>query len=221
MAAREIVAAGLGFAVALAVSACSASEGASQPEQAGSCVVSLHGKGQTGSGTTTADGIAYVAPTGNADGWGARQWDYLDAAAYDDAVAVVADSIDEAGCSAVAIHGFSNGGAFAAKLFCQGETFGGALVGVVIDDPVPDSATTGCASAPAVSAALYWTGALAAAAPPGTDCATIDWTCEGGVTIDIDVFADEAGLTVLASPFDQHQRYDDAPEPLRWLDAVG
>lgn len=185
------------------------------------CIVSLHGKGGDGAGASSANGVTLLSPRGNDEGWGGRQWNYLDADAYADAASVVANSIDDAGCSAVAVHGFSNGAAFAAKLFCQGETFGDRLVGVVIDDPVADSATANCEPGASVNGALYWTGALAAAAPAGTNCGGIDWTCEGGVIVGIEAFAAAAGLDVMPSPFTDHRRFDDAPEPALWLDAAG
>jgi hypothetical protein len=185
------------------------------------CIVSLHGKGGDGAPTSSIDGITLISPRGNDEGWGSRQWNYLDADGYADAASVVADSIDDAGCSVVAIHGFSNGGAFAAKLFCQGETFGDTLVGVVIDDPVADAATNNCDPGASVDAVLYWTGALEAAAPTGTNCDGIDWTCEGGVIVGIEAFAGAAGLDVAPSPFTDHRRFDDAPEPALWLDAAG
>ncbi len=159
-------------------------------------------------------------PRGNDEGWGGRQWNYLDAENYAAATSVVATSIDDAGCSAVAINGFSNGGAFAAKLYCEGETFGGRVVGVVIDDPVPDAATADCAPAASVEAQLYWTGGLLPTATVGTDCGDIDWTCEGGTIVGIDTFSTAAGLAITPSPFTEHRPYSDAPEPMMWLDAL-
>ena len=191
------------------------------PDGSAPCIVSLHGKGGDGRDTAVVDGVTVLSPRGNDEGWGGRQWNYLDAGRYDAAVAVVAASIDDAGCSAVAINGFSNGAAFAAKLYCQGETFGARTVGVVIDDPVPDAATAGCNPGPSVQAKLYWTGGLLPTATAGTDCGNIDWTCEGGVIVGIDAFAGAAGLEITQSPFTEHRPYSDAPEPRAWLDAVG
>ena len=34
---------------------------------------------------------------------------------------------------------------------------------------------------------------------------------------DIDEFAADLGVSVTLSPFDEHRRFDDAPEPARWL----
>ena len=183
------------------------------------CLVRLHGKGGTGQApyaTTDAAGVdvLIVSPTGNADGWGGRQWLYFPDDEYTAALAIVDDAID--GCERVIVNGFSNGAAFAAALYCRGETFDDRLVRVVIDDPVVDRAVTDCAPSPDVGVALYWTGALDGQSQPGTDCADADWTCEGGTTIGLDAYAAELGTTPLESPFTDHEWYLDAPELSRW-----
>jgi pimeloyl-ACP methyl ester carboxylesterase len=184
----------------------------------GDCVVRLHGKGGSGWPTEVVDDIAYLAPTGNEDGWDDRQWLYFPDERYDEARAIVLDAIDAADCESVVIDGFSNGGAFASKLACRGETFGDRLTGIVIDDPVTDEGVADCAPASDVRLAFYWTGALAEAAPAGTDCRDLDWTCEGDVIIGVDAYTTALGVEVQASPFDDHQWYLDAPEPVVWLD---
>ena len=102
--------------------------------------------------TSETDGITEVLPTGNADGWGGRQWLYFPDERYAEARDIVATAAVEAGCATVVLDGFSNGAAFAAKLWCRGETFGGRLIGVVIDDPVPDSGVVDCTPSPDVAA---------------------------------------------------------------------
>jgi hypothetical protein len=176
--------------------------------------VRLHGKGGTGGDTVNEGDVTIVAPTGNADGWGARQWLYFPDEEYAAARAIVAESV--AGCDAVIVNGFSNGGAFAAKLYCRGESFDGRLLRVVVDDPVVDCAVEGCAPDPAVDVVLYWTGALAETAQPGWDCGEGDWTCEGGTTIGIDAYAAALGTDVLPSPHDAHEWFLDAPELDQW-----
>ena len=176
----------------------------------GRCLVRLHGKGGTGAETVTEGDVTIIAPTGNADGWDARQWLYFPDADYDAARAIVDGAI--ATCDQVIVNGFSNGASFAAKLFCRGETFDGRLVRVVVDDPVVDGAVTGCAPDPSVAVTLYWTGALEPPASAGWDCAESDWTCEGGTTIGIDAYAAALATEALDSPFDEHQWYADAPE---------
>ena len=104
----------------------------------------LHGKGDNGAETTVTDGVTIVSPAGNAEGWGGRQWLYFPEPEYTAARDVVTKAVT--GCEQVIVDGFSNGAAFAAKLYCRGETFGGRLVRVVVDDPVVDGAVEGCAA---------------------------------------------------------------------------
>ena len=176
------------------------------------CVVNLHGKGSSGSSTTVAFGLALVAPSGNATGWGGRQWLYFPDPDYQAARSIVASSIADAGCDRVVLHGFSNGAAFAAKLYCRGETFGGRLAIVVVDDPVTDAATIGCHPARGVTATLYWTGALTSQAPAGWPCVNADWTCEGGASVGVDAYALALGLKITPSPMSGHTPYVNAPE---------
>ena len=178
------------------------------------CVVRLHGKGGSGAPTTTAADVATIAPTGNADGWGARQWLYASEDDYDEARAIVATAAEP--CGEVIIDGFSNGASFAAALYCAGETLDGRLVGVVVDDPVTDHAVDGCAPDPSVTVALYATGALEAQAPAGWSCADGDWTCKGGDVIGIDAWARALGVPRQQSPHTDHQPYLDPPELARW-----
>jgi hypothetical protein len=178
--------------------------------------VRLHGKGGSGGDTVTDGDVTIVSPTGNSDGWGARQWLYFPDDEYDAARRIVADSVE--GCGQLIVNGFSNGASFAAAMVCRGETFDGRLVGVVIDDPVTDHAVDGCAPDPSVAMTLYATGALEATAPAGWRCADGDWTCQGGETIGIEAYAAALGAEVQASPFTDHQWYVDAPELDAWRD---
>lgn len=207
------------------IAACGGSDAAAPPPtndvRAEQCIVRLHGKGGDGTASTVDDGIATISPRGNAEGWGAWQWIYFPAAEYDDARALVATAIDAAGCESVVVNGFSNGAAFAAAMYCKGEAFDGRLIGVVIDDPVTDAGTNGCRPAVDVDAVMYWTGALDADAPPGTECDSIDWTCDGGVVLGIDEYAGRAGIEATESPFTAHEWFLEAPEPLAWLAIAG
>lgn len=180
------------------------------------CAVRLHGKGGGGGGTYVSGDVTYVAPTGNASGWGGRQWLYFPDSAYSAAVGIVASAIDAEGCTRVTVVGFSNGGAFAAKLYCKGESFGGRLAGVIVDDPVVDNAVNGCAPAAGVAVTLYWTGALAGQSYPGWRCADADWTCDGGTTIGIDAYAAALGTPAKPSPMGGHSPYTNPPELLRF-----
>jgi hypothetical protein len=180
----------------------------------GRCVVRLHGKGGTGAPTTTAGDVTVIAPTGNSDGWGAKQWLYFPAAQYDGARAVIADAV--AGCGPIIVDGFSNGASFAAAMYCRGETFGGRLVRVILDDPVTDHAVDGCDPDPSVAVTLYATGALEKTAPPGWRCAQGDWTCEGGETLGIEAWSEALGVPRQQSPHTDHQPYADPPELSAW-----
>jgi hypothetical protein len=180
----------------------------------GRCLVNLHGKGATGAPTTREGDVTVIAPTGNADGWGGRQWLYFPAADYEAARRVVADAV--AGCGPIILHGFSNGASFAAALYCHGETFDGRLVRVVVDDPVTDHAVDGCAPDSTVAVTLYATGALERTAPPGWRCAEADWTCEGGETIGIEAWSHALGVPRQQSAHTDHQPYLDAPELSDW-----
>ena len=180
------------------------------------CIVRLHGKGGGGWGSSTENGVRYLAPTGNGSAWGGRQWEYDTAAAYADAAGIIAAAMDAEGCGPTVIHGFSNGASMTTKVFCAGETFGGRLVGVVIDDPVADAGANGCAPAGGVNVRLYVTGGLAWAGA-GTDCVAIDWTCEGNSIVGIDTYAANLGVSITASIHTDHAWYINAPDPLGWL----
>jgi len=184
------------------------------PAPSGKCLVRLHGKGATGAPSTKSGDVTVIAPTGNADGWGAKQWLYFPADQYDAARAVVATAVES--CDQIIVDGFSNGASFAASLYCHGETFGGRLVRVVVDDPVTDHAADACAPGAGVAVTLYATGALEKTAPPGWKCASADWTCEGGETIGIDAYAAKLGAPRQQSPHTDHQPYLDAPETTQW-----
>jgi len=182
------------------------------PAEGADCLVRLHGKGGAGAATYESGGATVIAPSGNAAGWGGREWLYFPESSYVQARAIVANAIDTNGCGRVIIDGFSNGAAFAAKLYCRGETFGGRVVGVVVDDPVPDHAGQGCAPARSVRVTLYWTGALKDTAVAGWNCAEGDWTCEGGTTIGIDAYQTALGTTRRQSIHSDHNWYQGAPE---------
>jgi hypothetical protein len=183
------------------------------------CVVRLHGKGGSGGETTVdAAGVRTILPTGNAEGWGGRQWLYFPDDEYEAARAIVVDAV--ADCDVVILDGFSNGASFAAKLYCRAETFDGRLLRVVVDDPVPDAGTADCTPDPGVEVVLYWTGALEATARPGWDCGDGDWTCEGGTTVGIAAYAEALGAEVRESPFADHEWYWDAPELDDWAPAA-
>lgn len=183
------------------------------------CLVRLHGKsGRGGSTDNLTNEIRQLRPQGNSEAWGGYQWLYFPEPGYAETVGIVAAAVDAEGCTDVVINGFSNGGAFAGKLYCRGETFGGRLRGVIIDDPVPDGGTASCDPPGGVQRVLYWTGGLANQAPAGTDCGRIDWTCDGGSSVGIDAYAQRLGAPVTPSPFNSHQWHWNAPEVTSFFD---
>lgn len=179
------------------------------------CLVRLHGKGGDGAAPVAMpDGTVVVAPQGNGKAWGGHEWRYFPAKRYEEARSRVLEA--SAGCGSVILNGFSNGGAFAARLLCAGEDFDGRLLRVVIDDPVTDHSVDRCAPAGGVDAVLYWTGALEASSRPGTRCDAIDWTCEGGETVGIEAYSSELGVEWKPSPERDHIWFQDAPELSDW-----
>ena len=189
----------------------------SSPDWPSTCVVRLHGKGGDGEPTRVVGDITELSPTGNAEGWGARQWVYDSDEQYAQATAIVADALDDADCTRTVVNGFSNGAAFAAAMYCAGERFEGRVVGYVIDDPVPDQAVLDCQPEDQTELALYWTGALDEVAPAGADCDDLDWTCAGGSLLGIEKYGAELGVIAQQSPYDEHRWYRDAPETSIWL----
>lgn len=178
------------------------------------CVVFLHGKSGSGAPTRQENGYTSVAPTGNADGWGGKQWLYFPDTRLTELRQIVSRAISDNACTRVIVHGFSNGGAAAAKLYCRGDSFGGKVVGYVIDDPVPDHGADTCAPAAGIKGRLYWTGGLSPAA--GWNCQEADWTCEGGTTVGIQKFASNLKLTTTQSARTTHEPYTNPPEYQSW-----
>ncbi len=183
----------------------------------GGCVVRLHGKGGDGEPTRVIDGVVEASPAGNGEGWGARQWSYAVDDDYSEARAIVDRALEQIGCTNAVVNGFSNGGSFGAALYCRGDNFDGAVVGYVIDDPVPDESAVGCAPPPGTDLVLYWTGALGQSAQPGARCADLDWTCAGDALVGIDAYADALNTEIVSSPNSEHAWFRDAPEIRRWL----
>ncbi|MEM9746950.1 MAG: hypothetical protein AAF945_09675 [Actinomycetota bacterium] len=207
--------------LALAASACGDDE-ASEPADdtsitAERCVVYLHGKGGGGSATSLEGDVALVRPTGNDEGWGAREWRYFPDDRLVEATETVGAALDAVGCIDAVVHGFSNGGAFVGALACSGETFDGRVETFVVDDPVVDDGTADCSPAAGVGISLYWTGGLDAESVAGTDCGDLDWTCAGDVLVGLDEYAARLGVEPQPSRFDEHVPYEDPPEIVAFL----
>jgi hypothetical protein len=183
------------------------------PEQR--CVVFLHGKSGAGFATDRKAQYFFVGPTGNAEGWGGKQWLYFPDAQFAEVRQIVSKALDDAGCTRAILHGFSNGAAAVAKLYCRGVDFDGKVLGYIIDDPVPDHGADGCAPLKGVKARLYWTGGLNSATD-GWNCLEGDWTCEGGTTVGIQKYAANLKLVSTPSVKTTHEPYGDPPEYQSW-----
>lgn len=188
--------------------------------QAEQCLVRIHGRGERGAEPVDQGAHAEVAPTGNGRAGDGYEWRYDSDGTYEAALASVVGWVDAVGCTQVVLNGFSNGGGFAGALLCRGETLGGRLTGVVIDDPVPDDAVTGCAPGSDIEVALYWTGALEEA-EAGVRCDDIGYTCGGDELLGIDAYAEALGVPAQDSPYDEHRWYRDAPELATLLGTSG
>ena len=180
----------------------------------GRCVVRLHGKGGSGAPTTTAGDVTVISPTGNSDGWGAKQWLYFPAAEYDAARGDRADAV--AGCGPIIVDGFSNGASFAAAMYCHGETFDGRLVRVVIDDPVTDHAVDDCTPAPGVDRHAVRDGRPRAAGAGGDEVRRARLDVRGGRDARHRGVGRALGVPRQQSPHTDHQPYADPPELNDW-----
>jgi hypothetical protein len=178
------------------------------------CVVFLHGKSGAGFSTERMPAYWLVGPTGNTEGWGGKQWLYFPEARFVEVRQLIRKALQDNACTQAILHGFSNGAAAVAKLYCRGESFEGTVLGYVIDDPVPDHGADTCAPPPGAKARLYWTGALTA--PDGWRCADGDWTCEGGTTVGIQKYAANLRLPATQSVNNRHEPYANPPEYRSW-----
>ncbi len=143
------------------------------------CIVTLHGKGGAGGATWQNGDITMISPTGNGDGggWGPAHWEYGNSTTYNQALAIINTSLNPENCGQIVLIGFSNGAAMAAKVYCQGQTFGSKLVGVIVDDPVPDQVVDNCAPGSGVNVRLIMSNDMGWITD-GTGCPG-GWTCQG------------------------------------------
>lgn len=143
------------------------------------CVVTLHGKGGAGGATWQNGDITMISPTGNGDGggWGPAHWEYATPTTFNQAYGIINNSITPENCGQVSLIGFSNGASMAAKVFCQGQTFNNRLVGVIVDDPVPDQGVDNCAPGSGVAVRLIFSNDMGWITD-GTACPG-GWTCQG------------------------------------------
>ena len=185
--------------IAIAAAACGGTDGddgsAFVAEQtADDCLLRLHGKGGDGATPRVEGDLAVIQPRGNDQAWNGHQWDYRTDDGYADARAIVLNVLNQTQCQRVVIHGFSNGAAMTAALYCDPSFHGGPVVGYIVDDPVTDDVPVGCTPDPAAEVVLYWTDALPRLAAPGTACDSVDWTCLGDTVRTIDDYAADLGV---------------------------
>ncbi|MGE3328867.1 MAG: hypothetical protein AB7N61_26030 [Acidimicrobiia bacterium] len=163
------------------------------------CFLGLHGWGYFGEDAAPPGMEAdNVQPNGNIDlgYWpqyqrDAYMWVYFDdqsdyprsrfaQASFDGALSVVNLALAEHDCGQIVVQGFSNGAAFAAKMYCRGETLGDRVVGYIIDDPVTDKGVDGCDPAAGMNVRLYHSTDIANTAGGGGPCRpTLTWFCDG------------------------------------------
>ncbi len=185
------------------------------------CLVYVHGRSDVGAPPEQLEDYAVISPDSNESySGGGGVWIYDTEESLQEALDILVDAVDRAGCESVVLHGFSNGAAFVGALVCTGDDFDGRLVGAVIDDPVPDDSSPDCAPAAGVERVVYWTGALDADAAAGESCDALGWTCAGSdELVGIDEYARRLGVPVTPSPNEEHEPYRSAAEPGRWLTA--
>lgn len=177
------------------------------------CGVFLHGATGTGQATMHGD-PTYIFPTGNAYMSPGRMWLYTTETTYQQALTSIKNSIPS-DCTKIILHGFSNGAAMAAKVYCKGETFNNRLIGVIIDDPVMDHGTDNCARPAGVQVAAYYTDAILYG--PNYNCVANGYTnCEGGELIGKAAFQSNVGVTLQRSPHNTHTLWQYPPPYSQW-----
>lgn len=132
------------------------------------CTLYIHGAGTAPgdlSDEVWGDDLLYLTPhSGNTefpffwlyDGPHNMQYDPGDSdQPFLDLVSYLTDYLDANDCGPVFMHGASNGGGMAARIYCSGEDFGGRLWAALIDDPVPDAGVVGCAPSSSVQRVLF------------------------------------------------------------------
>jgi pimeloyl-ACP methyl ester carboxylesterase len=144
------------------------------------CVVSLHGKGGDGGAPWQNGDETWLFPTGNGDGggWGPHHWEYATSTTYNQALSIINSALSPHSCGQITVIGFSNGAAMAAKIYCQGQNFSNRLVGVIVDDPVPDQVVDNCAPASDIGLRLVQSNDMNLWIGGGGFCPG-GWTCQG------------------------------------------
>ncbi len=170
------------------------------------CVLSLHGRGGSGAAFDFGE-FENRDPNGNLFDGGGYAWRYdsssvwegadPDGTGYISGKQIITDNIE--GCGQVIIHGFSNGGGYAAALWCRSESFGGRVIGYIIDDPELNGMTDNCQRPTTIKAIVYWTGAL-----------------EGWLGMFPSQIESGVGFPVTPSIHSGHSAYSNPPEVSSW-----
>jgi hypothetical protein len=175
------------------------------------CVVDLHGRGSGGGQPFDGGNFTIQAPQANQPYGGGWVWIYFPDGTYQQMLGPVTAATS--GCGQVILHGFSNGAAAAANIYCRGESFGGKLVGVIVDDPVMDNGADNCAPASGVKVSLYFTGGI----PYGPQsCIDIGFTCNQDQLIGIPTYSSRLGTSAKQSVNFGHSPYSNPPELSQW-----
>lgn len=188
------------------------------------CTLGLHGAGGGGGNYGPTQGVEALNPQARnpADGSSTNFWLYdgphnfqndpgnaADEQYYQYLVTYLRQTLDARGCGPTLITGSSSGGAFAAKLYCRGETFGNRVWGYTMEDPVKDEGVLGCRPSANVRIAFFAYSQeherkSAAAAPtfrcslPGSD----HWYCENDKTMTLDEYRRQTGQPSLMTSYD-------------------
>ncbi len=146
----------------------------------------------------------------------------------------VAAFLDDRGCGPTMVVGGSNGGGFAAKLYCRGEDFGGRVWGYSLKDPVWDHGVLGCTPSSNISHKLavrsIWLKRLAEGTAPEYRCDEIsevdvhdqfagengDWYCEDNRTMSQADWEAATGITSVLAGTGHIGSYDLEPELADW-----
>lgn len=118
-------------------------------------------------------------------------------AEYQAIVTFLRGVITQRQCGPTVVIGYSNGGGLAAKLFCNGETFGGRVWGSIVVDPVMDDGVRGCAPSPLVRKVLFTHSdeLKASAASANHSCSVTSWYCEDNRTMPVSEYETVIGRT--------------------------
>lgn len=180
------------------------------------CVVFLHGAGGSGNWVSNGDPVVVYGQGNvpNHPGGQGNMWLYFPGYRYNEIIEDLYELIPD-DCKRILLHGFSNGGAAAAKIYCQGETFSNRLIGVIIDDPVMDHGTDNCNRSSGVPVVAYYTGGIIYG--PGYNCVSNGYiNCEGDTLIGMSAFASNLGITLKKSIHNTHTMWQYPPEYTSW-----